>query len=79
MLAGVSVRHNNQVDSFYLKAYRISWRESSKKTTWWLTFVQVRCRRVSQVNVNKQLKGKEKRLVLWAEGALGSQQGKSGF
>lgn len=41
--------------------------------------MQVRCHRVSRVNVNKQLKGKEKRLVLWAEGALGSQQGKSGF
>lgn len=30
MLAGVSVRHNNQVDSFYLKAYRISWREQQE-------------------------------------------------
>lgn len=35
---GVSARCHNQVDSFYLKAYRISWRDSSKKITWWLTF-----------------------------------------
>lgn len=39
MLAGVSVRHNDQVDGFYLKAQRISRREQQENS-----LVQVRCR-----------------------------------
>lgn len=31
------------------------------------------------MNMDKQLKRKEKRLVLWAEGVLGSQQDESEF